>query len=166
MSSAKVELRQPSRAMTKSHGRPPKAKSTDPARREKPQVQISGKEMRSASQTGPRTLLGTESADAEQSRELLQVQSLLARIWYRNRNQHRGQKWWKWMTILKGSVRDLVGLSQPGEEAIGLKVKSREGEVSEAERLRKRMEGERVRREQRHRVEEWVREVVLGKCWL
>ena len=70
------------------------------------------------------------------------------------------------MTILKGSVRDLVGLAQPSEEAIGLMMKSPEGEVSEAERLRKRMEGERVRREQRHTVEEWVREVVLGKCWL
>src|SRR5436305_4091626 len=166
MSSAKVEPCQPSRAMTKSHRRLLKAKSADPARREKPQRQISSREMSSASQTGPRTLLGTESEDAEQSRELLQVQSLLARIWHRNRNQHRGQKWWKWMTILKGSVRDLVGLAQPSEEAIGLMMKSPEGEVSEAERLRKRMEGERVRREQRHTVEEWVREVVLGKCWL
>jgi hypothetical protein len=32
--------------------------------------------------------------------------------------------------------------------------------------MRKRMELERARREQRGQVEEWLREVVLGRCWL
>lgn len=70
------------------------------------------------------------------------------------------------MAILKRSVRDLVGLARPSEKERGLKVKSPEGQVSEAERLRKKMEEERLRRGQRGTVEEWVREVVLGKCWL
>jgi hypothetical protein len=114
-----------------------------------------------------RALLGTQSADFGRDQELLQVQSLLARIWHRNKNQHRGQKWWKWVSVLKRSMRDLVRLAAAGEES-GSEVKVRNGGegLSEAALARKRMERDRARREKREQVEEWTRDVVLGKCWL
>jgi hypothetical protein len=97
--------------------------------------------------------------------ELLQVHGLIAQIWHRNKNQHRGQKWWKLVAILKRAVRDLVELTVVGERNVS---KGEHGgqELGEAATMRKRMELERVRREQRRQVEEWLREVVLGRCWL
>ena len=112
-----------------------------------------------------KALTSIELADPDREQELLQVQSLLAQIWHRNKNQHRGQKWWRWVGVLKRSVRDLVQLA--GDDASGgSKKKGGEEEASEATLARKRMEREKVRREKRERVAAWVREVVLGRCWL
>jgi hypothetical protein len=103
---------------------------------------------------------------ADQEREeLLQVHGLIAQIWHRNKNQHRGQKWWKWVAVLKRAVRDLVQLTVGGER--NMPKGERDGrEAGEAATTRKRMELERARREQRGEVEEWLKEVVLGRCWL
>jgi hypothetical protein len=104
--------------------------------------------------------------DAGREREeLLQVHDLIAQIWYRNKNQHRGQKWWNWVAVLKRAVRDLVELTLVGER--NLPKGERDGEeVGEAATMRKRMELERARREQRGQADEWLREAVLGRCWL
>ena len=94
--------------------------------------------------------------------ELQRVQLLLAQIWHRNKNQHRTQKWWKWVGILRRGVRDLAVLEQDE----GKDGRADGKAVGEAEKVRKRMERERQRREERRKVEEWVREVVVGKAWL
>jgi hypothetical protein len=98
---------------------------------------------------------------------LLQVHSLLAQIWHRNKNQHRGQKWWKWLSVLKRGVRDSVELARP-EDVRSARRKRRDEDApsGEAARARMRMERDRVRRERREQVAGWLREVVLGKCWL
>ena len=69
------------------------------------------------------------------------------------------------MGALKRGVRDLVQLADDDAWS-GSKKKRGEEEASEATLARKRMEQERARREKRERVEAWVREVVLGRCWL
>ena len=63
-------------------------------------------------------------------------------------------------------MRDLVELVRP-EEVSGTGPKNGgEGASGEAALARKRMEQDRVRREKREQVAEWLKEVVLGKCWL
>lgn len=94
--------------------------------------------------------------------ELQQLQFLLAQIWHRNKNQHRTQKWWKWVGILRRGIRDMVLLSLSPEQdgrPDGIN-------IGEAEKTRNRMERERRKRQDRDKVEEWLREVVLGKAWL
>jgi hypothetical protein len=60
----------------------------------------------------------------------------------------------------------LVGLAHP-EEVSGASEKGGKDDASgEATLMRKRMERDRGRREKREQVAGWLREVVLGKCWL
>ncbi|KAL4958824.1 uncharacterized protein BDV14DRAFT_24271 [Aspergillus stella-maris] len=40
--------------------------------------------------------------------ELLRIHSVLHLIFHRNRNQHGRTKWWKWLSILKRTVRELA----------------------------------------------------------
>ncbi len=40
--------------------------------------------------------------------ELQEVSKLLQLVFHRNKNQHRLAKWWKWLSILKRSVRKLL----------------------------------------------------------
>ena len=109
----------------------------------------------------------TTSAESGRDGELLQVHSLLAQIWHRNKNQHRGQEWWKWLSVLKRGVRDSVELARP-EDVRPARRKRRDEDApsGEAARARMRMERDRVKRERREQVAGWLREVVLGKCWL
>lgn len=69
------------------------------------------------------------------------------------------------MSVLKRAVRDLVELGLP-EEVSRTKLKNSEEELSEAALVRKRMEDDRIRQEQRTKKENWLREVVVGRCWL
>ena len=116
-----------------------------------------------------------EEKEEKEEEELRQVESLLAQIWHRNKNQHRGQKWWKWVSVLKRGLRDLGRLDGTGGEAVGAVVgagwegegvKGAERDMGEAEMVRRRMVKGRARREGKEQVERWLREVVLGRCWL
>lgn len=69
------------------------------------------------------------------------------------------------MSVLKRAVRDLVELGLP-EEVSRTKLKNSEEELSEAALVRKRMEDDRIRQEQRTKKGNWLREVVVGRCWL
>ncbi|CDM37641.1 hypothetical protein DTO013E5_7586 [Penicillium roqueforti] len=40
------------------------------------------------------------------SKEILEVHSMLHLIFHRNKNQHRRTKWWKWLSILKRATLD------------------------------------------------------------
>lgn len=60
---------------------------------------------------------------------------------------------------MRRGVRDLVAADSDRDE-------ERKSGVGEAERVRRRMEGQRARREERRKVEVWVREVVVGRAWL
>jgi hypothetical protein len=130
------------------------------------QPHIAGKRKTPAIHALPNGGVAHAGVNASQEREeLLQAHGLIAQIWHRNKNQHRGQKWWKWVAVLKRAVRDLVELTVVGERNV-----PNEGgggqKVGEAGMMRKRMELERARREQKGQVEGWLREVVLGRCWL
>jgi hypothetical protein len=163
---SKPKPQQPARQKAKSPAKPAKTKSTASTslKNSEPQQAASKKTTSKPHQNVPSAFLGgttptTKSADSE---ELLQVHSLVVQIWYRNKNQHRTQKWWKWVSILKRAARDLVELVVgAGEEE-----KSGAEELGEAARFRKRMEATRVRREKREQLEMWLREVVVGRCWL
>ena len=165
MSSAKANPQQPLRGKTKSHAKPAKEKATATASLKNSQVQTRSRQKAFTSQNVPSALSSAEPVASDRDQELLQIQSLLAQIWHRNKNQHRGQKWWKWVSVLKGRIRDLIELVGAGERK-GLEVTNGAEAVGEAALVRKRMELERVRRAQRAKVEEWVREVMLGRCWL
>jgi hypothetical protein len=70
------------------------------------------------------------------------------------------------VAVLKRCVRDLVELVGAGGGGSRVKVKNGEEGLSEADMVRRRMERDRARRERREQVEGWLREVVLGRCWL
>ncbi|KAL4926533.1 uncharacterized protein BDV17DRAFT_154983 [Aspergillus undulatus] len=48
--------------------------------------------------------------------ELLRVHSIIHLIFHRNRNQHGRTKWWKWLSILKRTVWNLVTSLSPSDE--------------------------------------------------
>jgi hypothetical protein len=73
--------------------------------------------------------------------DLHEVDRLLHLIYHRNKNQHRGQKWWKWVGMLRRSIGKLL--------------------VFEGQDWRKREE----EREKTCR-ERWVREMILPGAWL
>src|SRR6266516_1030955 len=90
-------------------------KFTSPTNPQKPQTKATVSSKDSALRTaGPKPIstlpdvpganLNTTSAEPGRDGELLQVHSLLAQIWHRNKNQHRGQKWWKWLSVLRRGV--------------------------------------------------------------
>lgn len=41
------------------------------------------------------------------NQEILAVHSVLHLIYHRNKNQHQGAKWWKWLSILKRTTWDM-----------------------------------------------------------
>ncbi|KAJ5204057.1 uncharacterized protein N7498_004936 [Penicillium cinerascens] len=41
------------------------------------------------------------------NQEILAVHSVLHLIYHRNKNQHQGAKWWKWLSMLKRTTWDL-----------------------------------------------------------
>ena len=179
MSSAKAKPQRPEREKSSPASSPATLKTTVATKTPRPQTTAVARKETSTRQGGSSgTLSGgakTKDADAEADESslqlLLQVQSLLAQIWHRNKNQHHGQKWWKWVGILKRGVRDLVELDEVGgggkrRELQETKKKGREQVVGEAALARRRMEREKEARERRVKVEERVREVVLGRCWL
>jgi hypothetical protein len=165
LSSTAIPPQPPERRLT-SRARPSNKGRAKTPTQKKSQPHIAGKRKTPATHALPSGGVAHAGVDAGQEQEeLLQVHGLIAQIWYRNKNQHRGQKWWKWVAILKRAVKDLMELTVAGER--NLPEGERGGrEVGEAATMRKRMELERVRREQRGQVEEWLREVVLGRCWL
>jgi hypothetical protein len=165
MSPARSKPQQPARRKLTSSAKAPTKKATASASLKNSRPDTTNRKRTCTSQHEPATLLGMASADSDHDQELLRVHSLLAQIWHRNKNQHRGQKWWKWVSILKRSVRDLVDRTGAVEES-GVGLKNGEKHLNEAALARKRMERDRARREQREQVEEWLREVVLAKCWL
>lgn len=156
----------PERRVT-SRARPSNKGTAKAPTQKKSQLHIAGKRKTPAIHSLPNGGVAHASVNASPEREeLLQAHGLIAQIWHRNKNQHRGQKWWKWVAVLKRAVRDLVELTVVGERNM---LNGRGGggqKVGEAAMMRKKMEVERARREQRGQVEEWLREVVLGRCWL
>ncbi|KAJ5302051.1 hypothetical protein PENANT_c008G00284 [Penicillium antarcticum] len=42
------------------------------------------------------------------SQEILAIHSILHLIFHRNKNQHHGAKWWKWLSVLKRTTLDLA----------------------------------------------------------
>ncbi|KAL4871960.1 hypothetical protein BDV12DRAFT_3796 [Aspergillus spectabilis] len=48
--------------------------------------------------------------------ELLRIHSILHLIFHRNKNQHGGTKWWKWLSILKRTVWNLVVSLKPNNQ--------------------------------------------------
>lgn len=101
--------------------------------------------------------------------ELEKINSLLGQIWHRNKNQHRVQKWWKWLGMLRKGVRRLVELEVEGGD--GLLGNSDAGKLGGgggggAEGMRRALERRREREMERERWEEWIREGLMGGGWL
>jgi ribonuclease MRP protein subunit RMP1 len=42
------------------------------------------------------------------SQEILAIHSILHLIFHRNKNQHHGAKWWKWLSVLKRATLDVA----------------------------------------------------------
>ncbi len=81
--------------------------------------------------------------------EVNQILSILTLITHRNKNQHHGSKWWKWLAVLRRNLRRLVSyveIEKDAEFGRGLGRKKRLGD----ERLRLGLE--------------FVNEVLIGKC--
>jgi hypothetical protein len=84
----------------------------------------------------------TQQLDSQPSHsELREVNRLLYLVYHRNKNQHRGQKWWKWVGMLRRSIRKLLVFEDKGW---------------------RRKEEEKEKR----CVEEWMRESLLPGAWL
>jgi ribonuclease MRP protein subunit RMP1 len=84
---------------------------------------------------------------------------LLDKIFYRNRNQHRGQHWWKFLALLRKALRQLNAV----ETRIQLLLSSG---VNTAEAVRARLAREKLLQEQKVEAEAWIREVLMPRCYL
>jgi hypothetical protein len=73
--------------------------------------------------------------------DLREVSRLLQLIYHRNKNQHRTQKWWKWLGILRRSISKLLEFEEKGWRR-------------------------REQEEKKQQLEKWVRVVVVPKAWL
>jgi ribonuclease MRP protein subunit RMP1 len=51
------------------------------------------------------------------SQEILAIHSILHLIFHRNKNQHHGAKWWKWLSVLKRATLDLARSGAQGHLA-------------------------------------------------
>jgi len=98
---------------------------------------------------------------SDPSASLERITVLLDLIWRRNKNQHRGQAWWKWLGLLRKAIRVLVKLE--GEEK---KVAARRGRSVTAVEVRDTFEMEAELRERKDMWTEWTREVVVPKAYL
>lgn len=74
--------------------------------------------------------------------ELREVDRLLRLVYHRNKNQHRTQKWWKWVGMLRRAVGKVLILERSG--------------------------GWRRRKEEEKKVglERWIREILMPRAWL
>ncbi|KAF7511363.1 hypothetical protein GJ744_004928 [Endocarpon pusillum] len=93
----------------------------------------------SRSMLDTRTL--AESDPTPRNSELREVDHQLHLIYRRNKNQHRLQKWWKWVGLLRRSIKKLLAFEGRGW--------IRREEEKEKEHL-----------------ERWVREVLIPGAWL
>lgn len=57
--------------------------------------------------------------------ELRDIYSTLHLVYYRNRNQHRNCKWWKWLSILKRSTSKLIKDIEELDDNIEIDVEGR-----------------------------------------
>src|ERR1700722_8459283 len=134
LSSTTAPLQAPERRLT-SRARPSNKGRAKTPTQKKPQPHIAGKRKAPAIHALPSGGVAHGVDAGREREELLQVHDLIAQIWYRNKNQHRGQKWWKWVAVLKRAVRDLVELTLVGER--NLPKGERDGEeVGEAATMR------------------------------
>lgn len=78
--------------------------------------------------------------------ELEEIGLLLKLIHHRNKNQHRVQKWWKWLHALKRSVRDLLEIEEKRNASGGW--------------LRREDE------DHKQKLEKRVRDVVISSAWM
>lgn len=100
------------------------------------------------------------AANTEDGTEMQRVHSLLSQVHRRNKNQHRGQRWWKFLNLLRRKVGVLVKSEMELRE-VG---KAWQHEGSEGVRKRLARETELGRR--KADVEGYVRDVLLTRCYL
>lgn len=98
------------------------------------------------------------NAESESGTELERVYALLCLIVRRNRNQHRQQGWWRWLIGLRRSVGRVVQLSV-GKGGVG------EGWEEGSEAVRRRLQREAEVGVQKQAVEDFVRLVLLERCY-
>ena len=96
------------------------------------------------------------AANTADGTDLQRLYSLSSQIYRRNKNQHRGQKWWKLFNLLRRSVGRLVRIS--------MEVGQRNGDDAAA--VRARLEREAVLLKEQREVEGFVRDVLVGRCYL
>ena len=92
--------------------------------------------------------------DVSQLQETLHLINL---IYYRNKNQHRRQSWWKWLSIFRRNVKTSVALLE-----------------AEQERRRDLLNGVRratagAKERDRERLEQtvgWMKRIGVERCWL
>jgi len=102
------------------------------------------------------------SPQPQQPAEASTLQStlhLLDKIFYRNRNQHRGQHWWKFLALLRKALRQLNAVETRIQQLLS-------SGVSTAEAVRSRLAREKLLREQKVETETWIREVLVPRCYL
>jgi hypothetical protein len=94
----------------------------------------------------PPTAASPQPSSLPTNTDLHEVSLLLTLIHHRNKNQHRTQKWWKWLCMLRRSMRRLLDFEESKSRTNGL-VRREEEEIKLG-------------------LERWVREVVLGDAWV
>ena len=77
---------------------------------------------------------------AEQILDLKAIENLLTLAWHRNKNQHRRSKWWAEFGVLRRGLRRLMAAAQICH--------GRDGSEEVGARIK------------------FLREEVLGRCWL
>jgi hypothetical protein len=100
---------------------------------------------------------------------------MLHLAFHRNKNQHRCARWWSSLGVLRRQIRRLVIELEDVNQAVGLRGLAPQGGKKNKRKGKVRREwmeegeGEGGRTERVARVEKrvsFLREVVMGRCWL
>ena len=81
---------------------------------------------------------------------------LLNLIYHRNHNQHRHQKWWKWLGIFRRHMKVIVGLLEAEEQRRRDLLRGARPDGTEKEKDRVRLADSIG----------WMNRVGVERCWL
>ncbi|KPI41755.1 uncharacterized protein AB675_9095 [Cyphellophora attinorum] len=116
------------------------------------------------------TPINSTEISAKRLQHLHATATLLQTLFVRNRNQHRGQSWWRWLAMLRRRVGELVGVeaklwqSRMGEEGTAAGMAGT-AVVRQAQQARLRLEEETKLLHEKDVLEKWLREVLVPKAW-
>jgi hypothetical protein len=119
------------------------------------------------SSRSPRPISSTAAASTKALDEILDIQRMLHLAYHRNKNQHHCAKWWSSLGVLRRQIQRLVGELEGVNQMAGSQSLTPQGGKKKVKVRGEWEEG--IRMERAARVEKrivFLREVVVGRCWL